>query len=83
MLLGTIFQKSLKLRTALSFQLFDPEQQQNLVLRKLLKKAKDTQLGRHFGFEEILKSHDIMKAYSGSLPIDDYNSIYKEWWHKQ
>ncbi len=83
MLLGTIFQKSLKLRTALSFQLFDAEQQQRLVLRKLLKTAEKTQIGEYFHFDDILKSPDILKAYSGSLPIYDYNSIYKAWWHKQ
>ena len=83
MLLGTIFQKSLKLRTALSFQLFDAEQQQRPVLRKLLKTAEKTQIGEHFHFDDILKSPDILKAYSGSLPIYDYNSIYKAWWHKQ
>ena len=83
MLLGSIFSKSLKLRTALSITLFDPEVQQRLVLSKLLKKAEDTQIGRKYGFEDLLKSDDIMRAYSASLPIYHYNGIYKEWWHKQ
>ena len=55
---------------------------QEEVLRNLLKKAKDTAFGKHYEFEEILKSDNIGKTFSEKVPYFDYNKIDKEWWHK-
>ena len=56
--------------------------QQKRVLKKLLRKAKNTEFGRHFNFSEILKSTDTSETFRNSVPAFDYNSLYKEWWHK-
>ena len=60
----------------------DPVKAQTKELKKLLKKASDTAFGQHYGFEEILKSDDILKTYREKVPIFDYNSMYKNWWFR-
>ncbi|MEG9328181.1 GH3 auxin-responsive promoter family protein [Salinimicrobium catena] len=60
----------------------DPFEAQEKVLRGLLEKAKDTEFGKFYGFEEILKSEDIQKEYAQKVPFFDYNKINEEWWSK-
>ena len=60
----------------------EAEEAQKEVLTKLLKKAKDTQFGKHYDFESILKSDDIQKTFAEKVPYFDYNKLEKEWWHK-
>ena len=60
----------------------DPVKAQTKELKKLLKKASDTAFGQHYGFEEILRSDDILKTYKENVPIFDYNSMYKNWWFR-
>ncbi|GAB2774386.1 GH3 family domain-containing protein [Salinimicrobium soli] len=55
---------------------------QEKVLRELLKKAKDTAFGKHYNFEELLKSDDLRREYASKVPFFDYNKINKEWWQK-
>lgn len=65
---------------------FTPEgeaiKDQEDVLIKLLKKARDTAFGKHYKFGEILESDDVRKTFSETVPYFDYNKIDKEWWHK-
>ena len=56
--------------------------QQVKVLKKLLRKARFTEFGQHYKFDEILMSNHPEKIFNGLLPIFDYNKIYKEWWHR-
>lgn len=60
----------------------NPVEEQKEVLEKLLKKAKDTQFGKKFEFQEILESDDVRVAFAERLPFYDYNSINEEWWCK-
>jgi len=60
----------------------EAEEAQQEVLTKLLKKAKDTQFGKHYEFESILKSNDIRKTFAEKVPSFDYNKLDAEWWHK-
>ena len=57
-------------------------QQQNKVLKKLLKKARFTEFGQQFRFDEILLSKHPAATFQDLVPIFDYTKIYKEWWHK-
>lgn len=59
-----------------------PRRQQLKVLMKLLKKARFTEFGQHYRFDEILLSKHPGKKFQQIVPSHDYNSIYKEWWHK-
>lgn len=59
-----------------------PFRQQEKVLRKLLKKARFTEFGQAYHFDEILLSRNPVKAFGERVPTHDYSSIYKQWWHK-
>ena len=58
------------------------KQQQNRVLKKLLRKARFTEFGQQFRFDEILLSKNLARKYQELVPVFDYNKIYKDWWHK-
>ena len=60
----------------------DPVKAQEKELKKLLKKASNTAFGKHYNFEDILKSDNILKNYKENVPIFDYNSMYKNWWFR-
>ena len=56
--------------------------QQINVLKKLLRKARFTEFGQHYRFDEILLSKHPGKKFQELLPVFDYNKIHREWWHK-
>jgi len=59
-----------------------PRRQQLKVLKKLLKKARFTEFGQQFRFDELLLSRHIGKKFQETVPVYDYTTIYSEWWHK-
>jgi len=56
--------------------------QQLRVLKKLLRKARFTQFGQQYQFDEILLAKHSGKKFQELVPIYNYSSIYKDWWHK-
>jgi hypothetical protein len=68
--------------TALRLSQNDPRQQQLKVLKKLLKKARFTDFGQKYRFDEILLSENAAKQYQQIVPVHDYTKIYDEWWQK-
>ena len=60
----------------------DARSQQLRVLKKLLKKARFTQFGQHYNFDQVLLEKDPAKAFQQTVPVHDYNKIYEEWWKK-
>ena len=88
-ILGDIFKKSLALSSKIVKFKRTPYEQQKAVLKKLLKKAKDTQVGVAYDFETILNSFSLnykaksyYQVYKEKVPIFNYNSIFNTWWHK-
>lgn len=59
-----------------------PRRQQIKVLKRLLKKARFTEFGQAYHFDEILLSRHPGKKFQQSVPSFDYNKIYNAWWHK-
>src|ERR1700712_883642 len=59
-----------------------PRRQQVKVLKKLLKKARFTEFGQQYLFDEILFSKNVGKRFQELVPASNYNKIYKDWWHK-
>ncbi len=59
-----------------------PKRQQVKVLKKLLKKARFTEFGQAFRFDEILLSKDVIKTFQERVPTYDYSKINQDWWHK-
>ena len=68
--------------TALRLPENDPRRQQLRVLKKLLKKARFTEFGQHYRFDDILLSRHLGKKFQEIVPVHDYNKIYEEWWKK-
>jgi hypothetical protein len=60
----------------------DPRRQQIRVLKKLLKKARFTEFGQHYMFDEALLSKHPAKKFQELVPVHDYSKIYEEWWKK-
>jgi hypothetical protein len=60
----------------------DPRRQQIRVLKKLLKKARFTEFGQRYRFDDILLSRHPGKKFQELVPVHDYNSIYNNWWKK-
>jgi len=59
-----------------------PKRQQLRVLKKLLKKARYTEFGQEYLFDEILLSKHVGKKFQNIVPTHDYSKIYKKWWHR-
>ena len=60
----------------------DPRRQQIRVLKKLLKKARFTEFGQKYRFDDILLSKHPGKKFQELVPVHDYNKIYEGWWKK-
>ena len=60
----------------------NPRRQQLKVLKKLLRKARFTEFGQQYKFDEILMSNQPGKKFQELVPTFNYNSIYQKWWHK-
>jgi hypothetical protein len=56
--------------------------QQLNVLKKLLKKARFTEFGQQYQFDQILMSRHPAKKFSQIVPAFNYNTIHNQWWHK-
>ncbi len=80
-LLGSIIKKTLEIRVKRKSKL-SAYREQEVVLKKLLKKAENTAFGEHYHFSKILKEDNIVKAFSESVKVHDYNSMFKNWWYR-
>ncbi len=60
----------------------DARRQQIRVLKKLLKKARFTEFGQRYRFDDVLMSKHPGKKFQELVPVHDYNKIYEEWWKK-
>jgi len=67
---------------ALNLPISDPRRQQIKVLKRLLRKARFTQFGQLYKFDEILMSRHPGKKFQQLVPTYDYSKIYAQWWHK-
>ena len=67
---------------ALNIPVSDPRRQQLKVLKKLLRKARFTEFGQKYKFDEVLLSRHAGKKFQQLVPTYDYSKIYQEWWYK-
>jgi hypothetical protein len=67
---------------ALNIPVSDPRRQQLRVLKKLLKKARFTQFGQQYKFDEILMSKHLGKKFQQLVPTYNYSKLYNDWWYK-
>lgn len=76
------FKLSKTLTKALKITTNSPKRQQVRVLKKLLKKARFTEFGQKYRFDELLLAKNPTKKFQEFVPTYNYNKIYEEWWHK-
>lgn len=56
--------------------------QQKRVLKRLLSKARFTEFGQQYNFDDALMGKDLERKFQSLVPVHDYNKIYNEWWKK-
>jgi len=88
-LLGSLLGKGLKLTHIIEQDKKSPFEYQRKELKKLIKKAKNTQFGSNYDFGEILESFNaennpelFYEYYRSRVPVFNYTKIFNEWWHK-
>jgi hypothetical protein len=85
-ILGSIIKKAYELRKIPIDQKrkrqTDPYETQVKVLRKLVRKAQFTAIGEHFNFSGMLKRGNLVEDFQKSIPVYDYNKIFRKWWYR-
>lgn len=51
-------------------------------LAKLLSKAKKTEFGEKYNFQDILNGGNVRESFRQNVPIYQYDSMFQEFWHK-
>jgi phenylacetate-coenzyme A ligase PaaK-like adenylate-forming protein len=81
-IVSNIFSGAIKLNRKLSRSRNDVHKVQEKTLRKLLKTAANTDFGRDFGFNSLLKSDDLLAKFATAVPYFDYDSIATKYWNR-
>ena len=76
------FKVSSRITKALGLSKSSPRSLQLRVLKKLLRKARFTEFGQTYRFDDILLSKHPGKKFQELVPTFNYNKIYKNWWYK-
>jgi hypothetical protein len=76
------FQLPKTIAQALRLPTNTPKRQQIRVLKKLLRKARHTEFGQRYFFDQILMSRHPGRKFQDLVPIHDYNTIHGKWWHR-
>ncbi len=71
-----------RISKALGLPKSTPRTMQLRVLKKLLKKARFTEFGQTYRFDEILLAKHLGKKYQEFVPTFNYNKIHRTWWYK-
>lgn len=82
-LFGFFIKHFLKLKSKLTPTISNPASVQEKQLKWLLKKAKNTAFGKHYGFGEIVTSSNMVELYQQNVPIFEYDQMHELWWKKQ
>ena len=80
-ILGSIIKGAIDIRSRIPTRK-NVYKQQIKQLHKLIAKAKFTDFGTHFNFNELALQEDPIKAFQNSVPIYDYQAIFDAWWHR-
>ncbi|PKG41749.1 GH3 family domain-containing protein [Psychroflexus sp. MES1-P1E] len=80
-ILGNIIKGVINLRNSISSEA-NHVQNQKETLEFLLEKAKSTEFGKHYKFDELLASENPYENFKSTIPYFDYDKIHTEWWYK-
>lgn len=85
-ILGTLLKNGIKIRKIIEQERINSYELQREELKKLLSKAKSTEFGKAYGFEEVIKDinhhQDFYKRYREQVPVYTYNDIFNRWWNR-
>lgn len=86
-ILGTLLKKGIRLRESLEQEYSSPRELQKQELKKLMIRARDTEFGKKYEFDHILRAFktsndDFYRAFSSRVPRYDYEKMYAEWWFR-
>ncbi len=84
-ILGSIIKKAFELRNLpveKQRRKLSPVVAQKRELAKLLSKSQFTAIGEHYNFSKLLTSPDIQKTFANTVPVHDYQTMYKRWWYR-
>ncbi len=88
-LLGTLLKSSIKLKDLPIGRNTDSDavKQSYNTLKKLITKAVDTEFGKKYNFEKLLRTSNrneisFMQNFAEEVPLHDYNKMYSDWWIK-
>jgi GH3 auxin-responsive promoter. len=84
-ILGTLLKKGIKLRENLEQEYTSPFELQKKELKELMITASQTEFGKYYDFPQILNKFrrgekEFYTKFKETVPIHDYNKIYKDWW---
>ena len=71
-----------RLTKALGLPQSTPRTMQLRVLKKLVRKARFTEFGQTYRFDDVLLSKHVGKKFQELVPTFNYNKLYKQWWYK-
>lgn len=80
-LLGNLIKRGSTLRSKVELRKQSPLHIQQKTLLHLLRKASNTQFGRYYDFEKILKSKNPIHFFQQDIPLHDYSKMHTDWWH--
>lgn len=80
-ILGALIKRGLTLGERLERRNVAPVKLQTRTLRRLVRFAKHTTFGKYYGFTELLKDPNFVKAFQEKVPIHNYDKMYERWWH--
>jgi len=82
-LIGSILKRTIQLNRKIPrLRRKDNYSKQVKTLRKLLAKAEFTAFGEHYHFTRLLSQPDPIPAFTSSIELHDYNSMFKKWWYR-
>ncbi len=78
-IIGKLIKKTTEISFKRNFNKGKEYENQLITLRKLIDTAKNTKLGTHYNFSEILLTRDLVEQYQQYVPISDYDQFYDKW----
>lgn len=79
-ILGHLINRSLRIRKTFTIQTGTPRSYQMQVIKRLIKKARNTQFGKHYNFSSLLSSDSLYEEYKKKVPFHNYNQMFNRWW---